>query len=893
MLRIAVAGLTVVLLTSVARPEPMRDTRPVLRSPVRYDAALSRHDSIFARPEDARGLGVMAIGTKRPRLFMTNEIIFQAKNNEDLARFLAATRGRLVEETLPPDLPRLRNESVRAAFEQRHRLIRFEAASFDLASIRALGPRVGITETVRFKDEASARTVAAVLALASKGFRVELNAVGTPQQALFTRTREANGADAFKAPGLRSGAAGGVSLSEISRAWQLMFAAGITNKVRLAIIDSGFWIYAGTATPGDAQGRADFPSIAFVWNAIADNNDASGENVMECGGNPCQWHGYQAASVAAALPDNNAGVAGSGGFVAMPMFIRVGGTAHNHVYGAWLAFLQDAKVINMSLSWDCSVACDLAVLIDDDPRSSLQHAVATFEQHGTVVVASAGNDGIDVVDNHIYPCRAVTICVGATDGAPNLPASFSNYGASVTLWAPTNIDSLYPNNGIKSFGGTSASAPFVAGVVAMMQAVDPAASVATIRSALLDSANSQPASAGGGKVERWLNAYEAVYRMLNWRIRDDDTEVRGRLPLALGHTILNGRTLNKSTDIDEYAIDVADYSTFSVSMDYMQQLNGASLQVSREEAFKDHFEPEGVTAASPDNRKEWSADLVPPGRYTIRVSGLGPNLYDLATTVNAVGLKPDEFDRAAAVGRGGVGLPGGMRANNDSPGTAATLKQSTLYFLTLHKPDGSDVDYFRMAGGDKMMAGFQSERPFNVEVLDSAGNPVGSRIGVTSAVFSLPLTSSYLVKVSGPLATRYFAGVEKFNPRPPLLRMRYVPRPFDPGDPAPIMLPPGSEHVYLIPRAKIPTGPIQVNAPGVLELVSAADNRVLATSAPDRAGNAGSRSLQIPPGLPQRDYYLRVSRDDAGRDVAMQSFAILSLRTKVPNMTNVVQRRIR
>jgi len=104
------------------------------------------------------------------------------------------------------------------------------------------------------------------------------------------------------------------------------------------------------------------------------------------------------------------------------------------------------------------------------------------------------------------------------------------------------------------------------------------------------------------------------------------------------------------------------------------------------------------------------------------------------------------------------------------------------------------------------------------------------------------------------------------------------------------MLPPGSEQVFLIPRAKIPTGPIQVNAPGILELLSPTDNRVLATSAPGPAGSGGVRMLQIPRGLAPRDYYLRVSRDDAGRDVAMQSFAILSLRTNVPNVTNVVQR---
>ncbi len=238
--RIPVACLAAALcLPASVLAETKRDIRPAPLNQ-RYDASLSRYDRVFAHAEDARELGVFVGANGKAQLFMKNEIIFQPKNRDDLANFLAATRGRLPDEPLPPNLERLRNEKDRAAFERRHRLVRFDAASFDLAAIGTLGERAGLTGAVRFRDEASARTVAAALALAAKGFRVELNAVAMPQQALLTRTSEAGGADAFAAPGMQT--------ANVSRAWQLMVAAGITNKTRIAVIDSATLVPPGRYT---------------------------------------------------------------------------------------------------------------------------------------------------------------------------------------------------------------------------------------------------------------------------------------------------------------------------------------------------------------------------------------------------------------------------------------------------------------------------------------------------------------------------------------------------------------------------------------------------------------------------------------------------------------------
>src|SRR4030095_5201429 len=98
---------------------------------------------------------------------------------------------------------------------------------------------------------------------------------------------------------------------------------------------------------------------------------------------------------------------------------------------------------------------------------AIQLAIEYAAASGAVLVASAGNNGDQVLDNFPAAYDAV-ICVGATtatDGA----ASFSNHGMRIDLVAP-GVDILSTEHGgYFTLSGTSQSAAYVSGVAAHLR----------------------------------------------------------------------------------------------------------------------------------------------------------------------------------------------------------------------------------------------------------------------------------------------------------------------------------------------------------------------------------------------------------------------------------------
>ncbi len=101
----------------------------------------------------------------------------------------------------------------------------------------------------------------------------------------------------------------------------------------------------------------------------------------------------------------------------------------------------------------------------------INRAIAYATTHGVVIVAAAGNDGIDRLAWPAADPRVVS--VGATD-ATGRQAAFSNSGPQLHLTAPgvgILTGGLNPQRTL--FSGTSASAPVIAGAIAVILSQTP------------------------------------------------------------------------------------------------------------------------------------------------------------------------------------------------------------------------------------------------------------------------------------------------------------------------------------------------------------------------------------------------------------------------------------
>ncbi|NJP16871.1 type VII secretion-associated serine protease mycosin [Streptomyces thermoviolaceus subsp. thermoviolaceus] len=106
--------------------------------------------------------------------------------------------------------------------------------------------------------------------------------------------------------------------------------------------------------------------------------------------------------------------------------------------------------------------------------SALAQAVRKAIEHNVVVVASAGNDGLDGKVKNTYPAAFDGVLAVASSDRNNERASFSQAGPFVGVAAPgVDIVSTVPGGGQCTDSGTSFSAPFVAGVAALLKEKHP------------------------------------------------------------------------------------------------------------------------------------------------------------------------------------------------------------------------------------------------------------------------------------------------------------------------------------------------------------------------------------------------------------------------------------
>jgi len=427
--------------------------------------------------------------------FIENEVLFEGTEAE-VDDFVARTHGSVLTTTEPPPPPPglVARPSLNLP---RRTLIRLDPTPSDLAKLAVHAQAVGISGSARVSSDAGAHLLALAFSETAAGHRTAPNFVSRFDGYLY-RTREQSNQDAFGWPefGSPSRVIDAPYLGyptfnpSVSQAWQLVARAGFARRVNVAIIDGGFWLDANGNAKLEPSGRSDLPSHPVQYDFIARSYQAGGMNPNQCtGGSPCPWHGNKSASVATGTLDNQAGAAGTGGQVANPFLFKMDGSDGAVITALNTAVSWGADIVSMSFGGDCNMWCRAGRDVN-----SYDSALDNARGAGLLLIAAAGNDGKNLRENDVYPCEYEGVyCVGALQGGGSINAiSYSNYGPPVSIWAPTNIrampDGATGGIGLTMHTGTSASCPYVAGVAAMMKAVNPSLSADAIKNILTSTA---------------------------------------------------------------------------------------------------------------------------------------------------------------------------------------------------------------------------------------------------------------------------------------------------------------------------------------------------------------------------------------------------------------------
>ncbi len=263
-------------------------------------------------------------------------------------------------------------------------------------------------------------------------------------------------------------------------AWVMTSGANIT----IAVIDSGVH-----HLHEDLQGR-----VFQGPNYVAITPQDLFEPLDDIG------HGTHVAGIAAAWPNNYNGVAGLGwGSSVLALKVSVGDWVSGEGLFQAIAYATavGARVINVSLAGP--IVCTVA-------RRATDHAAL----HGSLIVASAGNENTDIPQ---YPAAYPRVlAVTMTDQMDNRPVSpqgdeGGNFGDWVNIAAPgLYIWSTYvqlppgvtadnepgdpddPNDDYARTTGTSLATPMVAGAAALVWSAHPSWTPQQVRQRLIDTA---------------------------------------------------------------------------------------------------------------------------------------------------------------------------------------------------------------------------------------------------------------------------------------------------------------------------------------------------------------------------------------------------------------------
>lgn len=292
-------------------------------------------------------------------------------------------------------------------------------------------------------------------------------------------------------------------------AWDSTSATGVT----VAVLDSGV-----DPSHPDLAGKL-LAGYNAVDQALGNTSDVNG-------------HGTAVAGTVGAVTNNSSAVA-SVAYGAAILPVRITNQSDGYAYwsdvarGLTWAADNGAKVANISYAVSGS--------------STVSSAANYMKSKGGLVVASAGNGGVDlgIADDPNI------ITVSATDSSDNL-ASWSSYGNVVDVSAPgVSIVTLTNGGGTGSWSGTSFSSPITAGVVALIFAAKSGLSPADAEKILKSSAVDLGATGWDNKYGYGrVNASAAVTQALGQQPIADAITPTASISLANGAMVSGTQSVN-------------------------------------------------------------------------------------------------------------------------------------------------------------------------------------------------------------------------------------------------------------------------------------------------------------------------------------------------------------